>query len=206
MSTHPEDPIAALERLGSLLERGLLTKDEFDVQKARLLGGSPPSQPAPPAGPQAQARAEAPPPSPPPPPEPPQAAPYWTAGRVLLGLIAVPGTLVLSILCAGGALEEGGEAVPAALSLARFEIVDSALNDDCSRLGEYCLRATCTLANVGSGSGLARVELLLQGDGGGAPFSYTQQIDLTKGQRKAISHDFTEARMAEDYKVRCRVQ
>ncbi len=33
-----EDPMERLEKLGGMLERGLLTKEEFDAQKAKLLG------------------------------------------------------------------------------------------------------------------------------------------------------------------------
>jgi hypothetical protein len=33
-----EDPLEKLEKLGNLLAKGLLTQDEFDAQKAKLLG------------------------------------------------------------------------------------------------------------------------------------------------------------------------
>ncbi len=33
-----EDPIAQLERLGELRDKGVLTDEEFDAQKAKLLG------------------------------------------------------------------------------------------------------------------------------------------------------------------------
>ena len=33
-----EDPIVAIEKLGELLKKGLLTQDEFDKKKAELLG------------------------------------------------------------------------------------------------------------------------------------------------------------------------
>ena len=33
-----EDPMDRLEKLGAMLEKGLLTKEEFDAQKAKLLG------------------------------------------------------------------------------------------------------------------------------------------------------------------------
>lgn len=34
----PEDPIAQLERLGALKAQGLLTDEEFNAQKAKILG------------------------------------------------------------------------------------------------------------------------------------------------------------------------
>src|SRR5512139_3984685 len=34
----PEDPITQLERLGALKAQGLLTEEEFNAQKAKLLG------------------------------------------------------------------------------------------------------------------------------------------------------------------------
>ena len=33
-----EDPMERLEKLGGMLERGLLTQEEFAAQKAKLLG------------------------------------------------------------------------------------------------------------------------------------------------------------------------
>jgi hypothetical protein len=36
--TQPNDPLAQLERLGELRDRGLLSDDEFEVKKAELLG------------------------------------------------------------------------------------------------------------------------------------------------------------------------
>ena len=35
---HPSDPIDALTRLADLRDRGVLTDEEFEAQKARLLG------------------------------------------------------------------------------------------------------------------------------------------------------------------------
>ena len=37
-STHAQDPISQLERFEALLSRGAITKEEFDQQKARILG------------------------------------------------------------------------------------------------------------------------------------------------------------------------
>jgi len=34
----PEDPITQLERLGALKAQGLLTEEEFNAQKAKILG------------------------------------------------------------------------------------------------------------------------------------------------------------------------
>lgn len=33
-----EDPITQLERLGALLQQGLITQDEYNAQKAKILG------------------------------------------------------------------------------------------------------------------------------------------------------------------------
>lgn len=35
----PKDPYAELEKLGNLLQKGLITKEEFETEKKKLLGG-----------------------------------------------------------------------------------------------------------------------------------------------------------------------
>ncbi len=42
------DTLEELERLGALLEKGLITREEFDSEKQRLLGSPLPAAPPPP--------------------------------------------------------------------------------------------------------------------------------------------------------------
>ncbi len=72
MSTLTEE----LEKLGDLLERGLLTREEFDKEKARLLSGSQKAVPAPAAA------------GPAPSPEP-TSGTKWSPGKTALVIVFV---------------------------------------------------------------------------------------------------------------------
>ncbi len=169
---------------------------------------APPARPTPP--PPRAALPKPPPPQPPAPtrrpPEAPsapatKAAGYWTPGRVLLALIAVPGTLVLAPILffaavrglGGGGGDGGGGSTPFAAPNFVIGSVDS--NDDCARITDYCIRGSCTIINSGSGGGTAQVEIALEQDGAESGV-FTQSVSLAPGDRKTITHDFGEARLA----------
>jgi len=84
-------------------------------------------------------------------------------------------------------------------------VVASVDTENCSRLFDYCVRGKCHLLNAGDAAGRAHVEMTLlergkqQGVNG-------QDIDLAPGERKTVSHDFTEAHFAAGIStVQCKV-
>jgi len=144
----------------------------------------------------------------------PAAPAYWTHGRILLALIAVPGVLIVapmlffSVIGALGAVSHrgGGGGAPALLTAPNFVIGSVDSNEDCDRLADYCVRGSCTIINSGDGAGSAEVEIALEQDGGQVGV-FTQNVSLGPGERKTITHDFGEARlMGEGTRIQCQAR
>ena len=185
------DQIERLEKLSSMLDRGLLTQEEFNEQKARLLSaeqGAPP-QPQPPQKPKSPTSKSS---------EPETKTRYWTAGRIILALIAVPGVLILApIFFFGG--------IAALDKQPSYQVKVLTVDDSCSRLGDYCVRVTCEVRNVGKGDGTPRVEMKLIPEGK-TPVVSTESISVPAGTAKKVSHDFGAAKMLDSHKGACVVQ
>lgn len=181
-----------LERLSSLLDKGLITREEFDAQKAKILGQALPAE-ALPAVPNAVPKsAQA--------PEPPKATRYWTLGRIILAMIGVPGAFLIGVVFyarTDGDLSKN--------PIAKFDVRDVVVDDSCTRLLDYCVRVSCKVRNVGLVNGSAKVEMQLLAEGQ-PPSAHSTSVTIAKGQETVITHDFGDARLKDSHKGRCIVR
>lgn len=112
---------------------------------------------------------------------------YWTPGRVLLGLIGVPGAFLVALLFGGIVFSAAGVGT-------EFNVVGTNA-EDCSSLGDFCVRVTCTVTNAGTRAGSAQVELRVDQ---GAGLVDTEAAFLEAGESATVSHDFTSAEFTFD--------
>lgn len=176
------EQIDRLERLQALRKDGVLTDDEFNAEKAKLLGGgattTPVAAPAPVSSASAQYK--------------------WTPFRIALALVGVPALalLILKTVNGGAALTamSGGPLPDHATLLptphGRIDKVDA--DDSCARLTDYCIRVSCTVTNDGNAAGPLEVQIILTPKGK-APYLATDSVTLSTGQSAVVTHDFAEA-------------
>ena len=83
-------------------------------------------------------------------------------------------------------------------------IVDNARGDEqCSVLGEYCLRVRCAITNAGNAAGIAQVAADLTEDGK-VVATHRGTRTLAPGQQDTLVLDFPEAQMsAKEHQYRC---
>ena len=209
-----------LARLSAMLEQGHLTREEFETQKARLLASAaqapqpPPGHVHPPVPQQAPGQQWQPPhPGPPgrPPPPRQRKAGYWTGGRIILAVIGIPVLLILILAVVGGGAALtgllGGPVDPNAtiLPTPRYEFSDIVVDDTCTSLLDYCVHVSCMVTNVGTANGTPTIEIQLIPEGG-TPSATSVSVSVPKGQSTIVTHDFTEARLADGHSGRCIVR
>jgi len=87
------------------------------------------------------------------------------------------------------------------LPSATFEIEAIEVDPTCTQLLNYCVRATCTVRNVGDAAGTVRVRF----DARGESFQRTADeiAHLEPGESRAVTHDFREAKLSDDVTVQC---
>jgi hypothetical protein len=87
------------------------------------------------------------------------------------------------------------------LPSAAFEIGAVEVDPMCTQLLNYCVRATCTVRNVGDAPGTVRVRFDARGE------SFQRVADevahLEPGESRALTHDFREAKLSDDVTVAC---
>ena len=82
-----------------------------------------------------------------------------------------------------------------------FEVVGTSVDASCSRLTDYCVRATCVVRNTGPGDGVATVRFVAEAES----FNRTAdvQVAVPSGAEGTATYDFTEAKLLDDTRVRC---
>lgn len=89
-------------------------------------------------------------------------------------------------------------------SLPAFRTLDMKLDDSCTRLGDYCLTATCLVENTGGSAGTAEVEFLLTSGTGGEVRGSSSAL-IAAGSVGKVKYKFREARMSEAARGSCQV-
>jgi hypothetical protein len=85
----------------------------------------------------------------------------------------------------------------------RWVVDNAGGNDDCSVLGDYCVRARCAVTNVGDASGTARIAAELYEGERQLVATRTATRFLTATAQDTLSFDFPEAGMNKNQKFRC---
>jgi hypothetical protein len=75
-----------------------------------------------------------------------------------------------------------------------FVLTNQSSDESCAKLTDYCIRVSCSIQNVGNGSGQVAVELTYQES---EEKVYTQTIrkELGPGDTTTVHHNFTEAKL-----------
>src|SRR5215831_11792712 len=103
---------------------------------------------------------------------------------------------------------------------ARWSVALVTMNDTCSRVGDFCERVLCDVANVGEGDGAAMVQATLIPVGRTASQNIfdrinptalttarrTQSLYLTAGNRQTLTFDFPGGDSGIQYRADCTVQ
>lgn len=95
-----------------------------------------------------------------------------------------------------------GSVDPDDFKTARFELVGTNVTSDCSVLFDHCVRATCEVKNVGQADGVAVVEF--EADGTSFTKRAEETVFVPAGQTVTVAHDFPEAKLLDETRVRCR--
>lgn len=78
---------------------------------------------------------------------------------------------------------------------AKVEVAAAEGDDSCTKLLDYCLRATCTLRNSGQGEGRGTLELQVTDETGAVSMTESMPFALGPGDTKTYTHDFTQAKL-----------
>lgn len=78
---------------------------------------------------------------------------------------------------------------------AKIEVAAAEGDDSCTKLLDYCLRATCTLRNSGQGEGRGTLELQVTDPDGKVSMTESVPFTLGPGHTKTFTHDFTQAKL-----------
>lgn len=78
---------------------------------------------------------------------------------------------------------------------AKIEVAAAEGDDACTKLLDYCLRATCTLRNTGQGEGRGTLELQVTDEAGAVSMTESRPFTLGPGDTKTFTHDFTQAKL-----------
>lgn len=211
------DTVTGLERLAALLEKGLLSRQEFEDQKALLLrverrdgvGESPesvpsPSVPPPPTGvaPHSVSPSE---------PSGARQAAHVRPGQdssgcwllMLLG-VAGAGALSVAIIFVVAAIVSGEPIAFPSIPRPMFRVSDVVVDQSCSQWDDYCVRVSCRVSNNGTLPGIAHLEVQLFQDGH-PPSIIPEPVVVTPGSSRTVSHDFVEAEMLSSPRGYCQL-
>ena len=196
--------IEQLERLSALLEKGLITREEFDAQKAGILSSTPVaaavSEPEPPSKPKEPGKSK--------PKEsgkskPKESEKYWTDGRIRLAAVGVIGILLLCLIVAASI---DTTSTPPPKRGVSVKIVDVNVDDECTRVGDYCVRVQCTVKNTSSGGGQVGIIARLKSPGK-QTFSQEQVAYINGGHQPGdvvtLAFSFFEADIGDDHTGEC---
>jgi hypothetical protein len=97
------------------------------------------------------------------------------------------------------ALERAG-----VVASARFAIDNAGANEDCTVLGDYCVRIRCAVTNIGDASGISQLAADLQEDSKVIATHRATSRMLDPGQHDTLTLDFPEATLASTaHQYRC---
>jgi hypothetical protein len=97
------------------------------------------------------------------------------------------------------ALERAG-----VVASARFAIDNAGANEDCTVLGDYCLRVRCAVTNIGDASGISQLAADLEEDSKVIATHRATSRMLDPGQHDTLTLDFPEATLASTaHQYRC---
>jgi hypothetical protein len=128
-----------------------------------------------------------------------QSAVQTKGGHGRVTAIIVAGLVLVALL-----MMRRGTSDPLAVVLPtpRFTVANAGGSDECTSLGEYCMRTRCAVANEGNAAGVAKVEAHLSSNGQTVA-TRTSMASLSPGQIDTVSMDFPEAEMGTDYRYSC---
>lgn len=78
---------------------------------------------------------------------------------------------------------------------AKIEVAAAEGDESCTKLLDYCMRATCTLRNSGQGQGSGTLELQVTDGTGKVTMTESMPFTLGPGDTKTYTHDFTQAKL-----------
>lgn len=90
--------------------------------------------------------------------------------------------------------------------LAEFKVKSEEVDASCSKLTDFCMRATCAVKNTGKVPGQVVVDVQLLDPSGKVLFSETARAEMGPGDSHTIVHEFTEVKLGTEAKVHCEIR
>jgi hypothetical protein len=128
----------------------------------------------------------------------PQSRPARSAWPIVLVIVLALGAFLIYRMNRP-ALERAG-----VVASARFAIDNAGANEDCTVLGDYCVRIRCAVTNMGDASGVSQLAADYVEDGKVLATHRATSRMLDPGQHDTLTLDFPEATLASTaHQYRC---